>query len=450
MAARLINRIEASLKRMKIGNYEVYMQIPEVTQLYVRRGERELINEVRQIGYSIRILEKGLGMACCNQTDDLSVKRCVAQARKMARQSKEEKLVFPSQRPTCKVDIKDQRIWNEPESVVGEFQEKLVEVAAKIGVELPFAKVRAFKIRSMIANSEGLDREKEETLFFTEICFKSSGEGKLSEFWTTRYARRLEDVSLASIEEWAELSKANLNAKPPKTERLEVIFSPQVICDLFVPVMNGHFTGLSLKQAISRFEEGEAVADETLSMIDDGLHPFGIQSSPFDDEGTPQSKTVLIDHGVFKNRVYDQYYGLEYGKESTGNGLRQGMVSFLVDEKFRAVPRNQTSNLEIAPGKKSLEELISEVDRGLLVYKFSWANPDEATGIFASEIRNASLVEKGELMYPVKGGLIAGDIFSLMKNVTGISNQPEIVSGETAFSCITPWLRFKDVQVAGE
>jgi len=449
VAARLINRIEASLKRMKIKNYEVYMQIPEVTQLYMRRGERELINQVRQVGYSVRILDKGLGMACCNQTSDLSIKRCITQARKMARQSKEEKLFFPAQKPTSKVDIKDQRMWNELESTADEFQERLLQAADKIGVELPFAKIRAFKIRSMIMNSEGLDREKEETLLFTEICYKSSGEGKLSEFWTTRYARRLEDVSLASIEKWAELSKANLNSKSPKTEKLEVIFSPQVICDLFVPVMNGQCTGLSLKQAISRFEEGETVADETLSMIDDGLHPFGIQSSPFDDEGNPQSRTVLVDHGVFKNRVYDQYYGFEYGKESTGNGLRQGMVSFLTDEKFKAVPRNQTSNLEIEPGKKSLEELILEIERGLLVYKFSWANPDEATGIFASEIRNASLIEKGELMYPVKGGLIAGDIFSLMRNVTGISNQPEIVSGETAFSCITPWLRFKDVQVAG-
>jgi len=450
VAVRLLNRIEASLKRMKIENYEVYMQIPEVTQLYMRRGERELINQVRQVGYSVRILEKGLGMACSNQTGDFGIKRCITQARKMARQSKEEKLVFPAQKPTSKVDIKDRRMWNEPESAVDEFQEKLVDAAAKIGVELPFAKIRAFKIRSMIMNSEGLDREKEETLFFTEVCYKSSGGGKLSEFWTTRYARRFEDVSLTSIEEWAELSKASLNAKPPKTERLEVIFSPQVACDLFVPVMNGQCTGLSLKQAISRFEEGETVAEETLSIIDDGLHPFGIQSSPFDDEGNPQSRTVLIDRGVFKNRVYDQYYGLEYGKDSTGNGLRQGMVSFLVDEKFKAVPRNQTSNLEIEPGKKSLEELISETERGLLVYKFSWANPDEATGIFASEIRNASLIAKGELMYPVKGGLIAGDIFTLMKNVTGISNQPEIVSGETAFSCITPWLRFKDVQVAGE
>lgn len=450
MAARLISRIEASLKRMKIDNYEAYMQVPEATQLYMRRGERELTNEVRQVGYSVRILKKGLGMACCNQTNDLSIKRCVTQALEMARQSKEEKLVFPTQKPTSKVDIKDQRIWNKPESVVDEFQERLVEVAAKTGVELPFAKIRAFKIRSMIVNSEGLDREKEETLFFTEICYKSSRGGKLSEFWTTRYARRLKDMSLTSIEKWAELSKANLNAKPPKTEKLEVIFSPEVACDLFVPVMNGQCTGLSLKQAISRFEEGETVADETLSMIDDGLHPFGIQSSPFDDEGNPQSRTVLIDNGVFKNRVYDQYYGLEYGKESTGNGFRQGMVSFLVDDKYRAVPRNQTSNLEIEPGKKSLEELISEIERGLLLYKFSWANPDEATGIFASEIRNASLIEKGELVYPVKGGLVTGDVFSLMKNVTGISNQPEIVSGETAFSCIAPWLRFKDVQVAGE
>jgi len=449
VAGRLLNRIEASLRRMKINDYEVYMQIPEVTELYLRRGERELVNEVRQVGYSVRVLERGLGMACCNQIDDRSVKRCLTQARRMARQSKEEKLVFPTQKPTLKVDVKDQRIWNEPKNVVDEFQEELVEVAAKIGVELPFAKIRAFKIHSMIVNSEGLDREKEETYFFTEICYKSSREGRLSEFWTTRYARRIEDVSLASIERWAELSKANLYAKPPKTERLEVVLSPQVICDLFVPVMNGHCTGLSLKQAISRFEEGETVADETLSIVDDGLHPFGIQSSPFDDEGNPQSTTVIMDHGVFENRVYDQYYGLLYGKESTGNGLRQGMVSFLVDEKFKAVPRNQTSNLEIKSREKSLEELISEIERGLLVYKFSWANPDEATGIFASEIRNASLIEKGELAYPVKGGLIAGDIFSLMKNVTGISNQSEIVSGETAFSCITPWLRFKDVQVAG-
>ncbi len=446
----MLDRIESWLKRMKVKNYEVYMQVPDVTQRYIRKGERELTNEVQQVGYSIRILEKGLGMAYCNQINDPSIKRCITQAVKMAKQSKEEKLIFPSQKPTSKVDVKDQRIWNEPESVVEEFQGKIVEVAAKSGVELPFAKIRAFKIRTKIVNSEGLDREKEETLLFTEICFKSSGEDKLSEFWTTRYARRLEDVSLASIEKWAQLSKANLKAKPPKTERLEVIFSPQIICDLFVPVMNGHCTGLSLKQAISRFEEGETVADETLTMIDDGLHPFGIQSSPFDDEGNPQSRTVLVDHGVFKNRVYDQYYGIEYGKDSTGNGIRQGMVSFIVDEKFMAIPRNQTSNLEIESGKESLEELISEIERGLLVYKFSWANPDEATGIFAPEIRNARLIEKGQLTYPVKGGLITGDVFSLMKNVTGISNQPEIVSGETAFSCITPWLRFKDVQVAGE
>lgn len=446
----MMTDIEAKLKAEKVENYEIYMQVPTVTQLFLRRGKIELLNMAKHFGYGIRILDKGFGAASSNQTGDSQIEECIKTARFISKHSKPEKFSFPSQKKTAQVDIVDKAVKNEPENVVREFAEKIVNAADAEKVELPFAKVKAFNIRTLIANSEGLDREKEETLLFTEVSFKTSLKGQLSEYWTTAYGRRPSDIPAATLERWAKLSKENLKAKTPKTEKLGVIFPPQVICDLLVPVVGVHSTGRALKLGISKFEKDERVADESLTVLDDGLYPYGLQSSPFDDEGNPQGRVSLIEKGVFKDYLFDQYYGLQYNKSSTGNGIRQTNVHFIIDEKFILPPSNRTSNLKVMTGSKSLEELISEVKKGLLVYNFSWLYPDSATGSFGSEIRNAALIENGEITGPIKGGLISGDVFTLIKNITGISNHAEIASGQTAFSSVSPYMRFKDVQVAGD
>ena len=449
-AENLIPKIEAKLKTSGVDNYEIYMQAPVVTQLYLRQGKVELINEVKRLGYGIRILDKGFGVTSSNQTRDSQIEECVNNAILMARQSKPEKFTFPHQRKVAHVDIVDKGIKDNPEEVVRGFAEQLVNIAAAERVELPFAKVKAYHTRTSVMNSEGLDRDKEETMLFTEISFKTSLKGQLSEYWATRYSRRPEDIPTADLERWAKLARENLKAEMPKTEKLEVILPPHVVCDLLVPVVGTHSTGRALKTGISKFGEGELVASEHLTIFDHGLYPYGIQSSPFDDEGNPQGRVTIIDNGVFKNYVYDQYYGLQYGRSSTGNGIRQTTQLFYIDEKFKLLPRNQTSNLMVKPGKKTLEELISEVSRGLLVYKFSWLNPHEASGSFAAEIRNAALIENGEIVCPIKGGLVSGNVFTIIKSITGISKEAEIASGETAFCCISPYLRFKDVQIAGD
>ncbi len=449
-AENLIPKIEAKLKASGVDNYEIYMQSPVVTQLYLRQGKVELINEVRHLGYGIRILDKGFGMTSSNQTRDSQIGECVENAMAMAGQSKSEKFTFPHQRKVAHVDIVDKGIKDDPGEVVRDFAEQLVNLADAEKVDLPFAKVKAYDIHTSIMNSEGLDREKEETMLFTEISFKTSLKRRLSEYWATRYSRRPADISTADLERWARLARENLKAEMPKTERLEVLLPPHVVCDLLVPVVGTHSTGRALKTGISKFEEGELVASEPLTIFDDGLYPYGIQSSPFDDEGNPQGRATIIENGVFKNYVYDQYYGLQYGKNSTGNGIRQTTVLFYIDEKFKLLPRNQTSNFRVKPGEKTLEELVSEVSRGLLVYKFSWLNPHGASGSFASEIRNAALIENGETVRPIRGGLVSGNVFTMIKNITGISKEAEIASGETAFCCISPYLRFKDVQIAGD
>jgi predicted Zn-dependent protease len=449
-AETILADIEASLREERVKNYEIYMQVPIVTQLFLRCGEVELLNVAKHFGYGIRILERGFGTASSNQTRRSHILECIKTAKFIAKHSKPEKFSFPDQKGTAQVDIVDKKVKNDPENAVKEFAEKIINAADTEKVELPFAKVKAFNIRTLITNSEGLHREKEETLLFTEVSFKTSALDKLSEYWTTAYGRRPFDISDETLERWARLSKENLKAKTPKTEKLEVIFPPHVVCDLIVPVVGAHSTGRALKLGISKFAKDELVADESFTVLDDGLYPYGLQSSPFDDEGNPQGRVPLIEKGVFKNYLFDQYYGLQFGEKSTGNGIRQTMVHFIIDEKFKLTPSNQTSNLRIMTGSKSYEELISEVEKGLLVYNLSWLYPDSATGAFGSEIRNAALIEKGEITTPIKGGLISGNVFTLIKNITGISNQAKIVSGQTAFCCVSPYMRFKDVQVAGD
>ncbi len=450
VAEDLLSEIQAKLEAAGVKDYEIYLQAPIVTQLYLRRGERELLNTVKHLGYGIRVLDKGLGMVSSNRTASAQIETCIKNAVLMARQSKPEKFTFPRQTKTTRVDIVDKEIKDNPEGTIEDFAQQFVEIAEAEDVELPFAKVKTYYTRTSIVNSEGLDREKEETTLFIEVSFKTSRSGKLSEYWATRYARRAQDIPRSSLQKWARLAKQNLEAKTPKTEKLEVIFPPQVICDLLVPVVGTHSTGRALKTGISKFEEGETVADQSLTVTDDGLYPYGLQSSPFDDEGNSQRRVTLIEDGVFTNRLFDQYYGLQSGKDSTGNGIRQGSVFFYIDEKFKLRPQNQTSNLRVHAGTKTLDELIAEISKGLLIYNFSWLNPQSASGSFGSEIRNAALIENGEVTHPVKGGLVSGNVFTLIKNITGISGVEEIASGGTAFCCVSPYMRFKDVQIAGD
>jgi len=76
--------------------------------------------------------------------------------------------------------------------------------------------------------------------------------------------------------------------------------------------------------------------------------------------------------------------------------------------------------------------------------------PDVTTGQFSSEIRAGYYIDNGEITKPIKGGLIVGNFFDLVKNVSGISNKSVITSGGTILAGVCPYIRFEDVQVAGK
>jgi predicted Zn-dependent protease len=254
------------------------------------------------------------------------------------------------------------------------------------------------------------------------------------------------------IPKWIKLAEDTLNAKTPKTMTASVIFAPDTLGNLLPDTVGFHCLGSTVFKGVSKFNKGDQVGSSDLTVYDDGLYNYGLGSSPFDDEGTPQSRTVLIEKGLHKNFLYDAMYGAVLKANSTGNGQRMRQI----DLKYSALPSLQPSNIVVKPGNMSLDEMLETTKEGIYVERFSAAQSDPLTTSFGSEIRNAYLIEKGELSTPLKGGQISGFLLNSQEakgeKTIGLINR---VSGMTrefqmARRCITPYIRFESVQVSGK
>jgi PmbA protein len=429
--------------------YEVYLQKTEINEVHIQKNKISFINRTTDSGYGIRIHENGIGFSSSNVFSDSTIKQTIKNALKSSRLTEKVKFNFPVEQPFKRVKSIDKTIKDNGEGAVKDYAKQILN-SIPSDILISFGKVRTYDSCIEIVNSEGLDLAREETTFMLELSIIVEKNGKKVEFWPHEYRRRIEDLPVSNIEEWVKIAKDQLLAIQPKTEKTTVILSPTSVLDGLGSVIGFHSTGYAKVNGISKFSPGEKVASESLTIISDGLYPYGLMTSEFDDEGAPQRKNMLIENGVFSDYVYDQLYGIKDGKKSTGNGLRQDDVFFVFDSKYAGSPSNRVSNFYVEPGKKSLDELIGEVKHGILVKKFSWLTPDTTSGNFSSEIRVGYYIDKGEITKPIKGGLIAGNFFDLIKNISGVSSESEITSGGTVLAGVCPYVRFEDVQVAGK
>ncbi len=441
-------KILSELKK-SAEEYEVFLQQTKINEIHIQKNKINFLNSTLDSGYGIRIHTKGIGFSSSNDFSTQAIRQTVRNALKSSELTEKVDFIFPSSSTYKKVKTVDRRI---KENGMGSAKDYVLQLLTSLPLDvlISFGKVRTYDSNIQIMNSEGLDLEREETNFMVELSLMTEKNGKKVEFWPHQYRRRIEDLPLSKLEDWVKFARDQLHAKEPKTERTTVIFSPSAVLDGLGSTVGEHSTGSSKLNKITKFKPGEKVASETLTVVSDGLYPFGLMTSSFDDEGVPQKKNLLIENGIFKGYIYDQFYALKDETVSTGNGLRQSDTFFLFDGKYGSKPSNQVSNFYIKPGKKTLEELIQEVEHGVLVEKFSWLCPDSTSGKFSSEIRVGYYIDKGEISKPIKGGLVYGNFFEMIKRISGISNESRITSGGSVLAGVCPYIRFENVQVAGK
>lgn len=145
---------------------------------------------------------------------------------------------------------------------------------------------------------------------------------------------------------------------------------------------------------------GQRVASPLVTAVDDGTIPGQRGSLRFDDDGTPSSRTVLIEEGILEEYMWDLVEARRMNRESTGNGRRQS---------FRHMPIPRMTNTYIAAGPHDPEEIIRSVKKGLYVKRLGGGQADIAKGDFVFTVTEGYLIEDGKLTAPVRGASLTGN-----------------------------------------
>jgi PmbA protein len=453
------------LKEENIDQWDIYVEEAEEYEIQLRNFDVEVTRgPIKNSGYAVRIIKPksnkavGIGIGNGNSLEAGRVRKCLDTASVGADITHFPGYALPRPKKYPSVKIADPKIVTNAEAVVKDLTEELIALLKESKRVLPtFGKIRTYNVSTTIVNSEGLEAEKKETFIYIELALKAEREGKLAEYWPVISTRRAEDIHLdQQVPKWTKLAEDTLSAKVPKTAKTSVIFTPQILAEILPNTVGFHCFGSSVYRGVSKFKKDEKVATDELTVYDDGVRDYALGSSPFDDEGVPQSKTLLIERGIHKKFLYDAMYAAALSASLTGNGLKLPAFSLAfthVDLKYSSLPSTQPTNIAVEAGDMSLSEMIADTKEGVYVEQFSGVSSDSLTTSFGSEIRNAYLVEKGQLSTPLKGGQISGFVLDSQRGKTdGLLNRVSGMTDEVQMAgrCVAPYMRFSGIQVAGK
>ncbi len=160
--------------------------------------------------------------------------------------------------------------------------------------------------------------------------------------------------------------------------------------------------------SVYRGRIGELVASKLVTVIDDATLPYARGSFPFDSEGVPGQKNVLVENGILKGYLYDRLTAMKDGVASTGNGRR---------ESYHARPIVRMTNTLIAPGTTPPGDIVKTVPNGLFVRKMGGGQVNTVTGEFMFEVSEGYLIKNGFVCEPVRGATLTGNGPDVLKSI---------------------------------
>jgi PmbA protein len=271
--------------------------------------------------------------------------------------------------------------------------------------------------RVALANSRGLNAAFESTIAY---AWASAFAGEGSDLMTGlgvgigRDPGGIDPDAVGS--EAAERALSLVGARQPEGRRCPVVLDTFVAAS-FAGFIGGMLSADAVQRGRSLFadKEGEEVAGAEFVLADDGLHPEGPSTAPFDGEGSPRRRTALIEGGKLLTFLFDARTARRGGRQTTGNAGRGS---------YRTPPSVSTTNLVIEAGEPSLDELVARAGDGLYVATVaglhSGVNPVSGTFSVGATGR---LIENGELGRPVREITIASDLVSMLKAVRAVGSE---------------------------
>ncbi|MBI3645720.1 MAG: TldD/PmbA family protein [Acidobacteriales bacterium] len=226
-----------------------------------------------------------------------------------------------------------------------------------------------------------------------------------------------------------------LGARKAKTAHVPVVLDPMVANSMLEHIFEG-VNGDSVYRGASFLagKLGQKIAGDNVTVIDDGTMTGGFGTSPFDGEGIPTRRTVVIENGVLKSYLLNTYTAKKLGLETTANASR-GLAG---------TPGIGPGNYFLHAGTRTPPQIIGDIKDGLYVTEFLGMGVNLVTGDYSRGASGLWIVN-GELAYPVEEITVAGNLKDIFNNISEIGSDLEFRG-----SVASPTIRIDGLTVGGE
>jgi len=428
-------------KRHGADDVEIFAQTSHAISADIEKHDLQTSSSQQETMVGIRaMINQQVGFACTNVLDELEA--TCADAVKLAKASpKDENNVLPAPATFEPVaDLYDPKAESFSVSDAVQQTIRMIETADSIDSRLVLGGgTFAVNLQTRcIVSSKGVDLAENSSLFTYYALATAKDGSKVSNMaFHFDASHSVDGVDVVPVATRAcQNALGSLGAEKGESFVGPIILSPNAVQAVLVNLFAFQLNAKNAVRGSSRWGKmlGETIAHSLLTVTDDGRMPGGVATESFDREGMPHRELTLIDSGTAAELMHNAYTAEAMDVATTSHASGSA----------RSLPGIGPTNLSINPGEASKDELIGDIKRGLLVNRFSGSS-NPISGDFSGVAKAAYLIKDGKLDRPVTGTLIAGNVFEVLQNLSGISSEVERV-----FTATLPYLRLEGISVTAE
>jgi PmbA protein len=285
-----------------------------------------------------------------------------------------------------------------------------------------------------LANSNGIELKEKASVFSWSIMGMAIEDTEISNFdYQVGGSHYIKDIGVCNTAtEFAQTVVNSLGThKIEESFKGEMLLTPMAANEMIEEVVAHAINSDAVQKKSSHFagKIGKQVASDLLTVEDDATNVEGLNASSFDREGVFHRRNVVIEKGILKKFLYNTHTASKDGVRSTGNA--GGSTS--------SPPTVSTTNFLVKPMRSSVDKLVSEIDKGIIISRFS-GNVNPVSGDFSGVVKGGRLVMNGTIKHAVKEVMVAGNIFEALRRLNGISRERKAI-----FGSILPYMRFDGI-----
>ena len=434
---RELQRITEAVLRLAKSTQaeETEVHVDEVADTLTRFANNGIHQNVAEHGLtvSIRTVAEGrTARVTTNRLDEDSLRAAIEAALSLAHSRPKDSRLLPM--PKRQSYRKVNRFIKRTAALTAEDRARAVRRACDLAVKKGQVAAGIFssgQSQSAVGNSRGLFTAYRETHSQFSITMQEHPAAS----WAKANSADVRAFNPQKLAERAS-EKAHLaaNAKELAPGRYTVILEPAAVLDL-VGFLFYDFAATALEDKRSCLNDrmGKQLFRQNITITDDAYHPLQ-QGAPYDGEGLPRQRVLLVDRGIPKNLVYSRASADVAGKKPTGHG-------FALPNEYGEAPMN----LVFSGGNSSLEKMVASTDRGLLVTRLWYIREvDPYEKVMTGMTRDGLfLVENGRLTGAVRNFRFNQSLIEMLKNVELLG--PAVrATGEESFEMVVPAMKVRD------